>query len=104
MLLSYFGEKGTKKCHSCSSCAKKSVSDKDLILTLKTLLSREESISLGQLMLQTTYSKEQLVKALDSMVKEEVIEQKQGKNLNYSYYVHVHALFLIMCISFLPLF
>jgi len=78
MLLSYFGEKGTKKCHSCSSCAKKSVSDKDLILTLKTLLSREESISLGQLMLQTTYSKEQLVKALDSMVKEEVIEQKQA--------------------------
>ena len=77
-LLSYFGEKSKKNCDSCSNCIIDNSNVKDIIIALKTLLSDAEALSLKQLVLETTYSRERLLKALDVMVNEELIEETKA--------------------------
>ena len=74
-LLYYFGEVRTKRCDSCSNCNQESTQMKEIILELKKQLSSREMVSLSQLVLDTSYSSAQLIKALDAMVNEEIIEQ-----------------------------
>lgn len=74
-LLDYFDDSPKKTCQSCSNCVHKNSSTKNVILQLKNLLSRKETVSLEQLISESTYSSTQLIKALEIMVNEELIEQ-----------------------------
>jgi ATP-dependent DNA helicase RecQ len=74
-LLHYFGDSSKKTCQSCSNCVQENSSTKEVILQLKKLLSRGETVSLEQLISGTTYSSAQLIKALEIMANEELVEQ-----------------------------
>lgn len=77
-LLSYFGEKANKTCHSCSNCGVDNPKVKDTIQKLSELLSNKETLTLEYLVLETKCSREHVLEALDSMINEELIEQKNA--------------------------
>ena len=74
-LLAYFGEKSKKNCESCSNCKGNKNSLEDVIYSLKNLLSYTEALSLEELARDSVFTKSELIKALNSMTNEDLIQQ-----------------------------
>ena len=74
-LLNYFGETYKKKCGSCSNCVDEKSPIAKIISYLKQRLTREDALSLEQLIQDAPFDRTQLAVALDEMCAEEMVIQ-----------------------------
>lgn len=74
-LLRYFGEHPKKSCASCSNCVSETIDIHDIVKKIKALLTKEETLSLEELISKTNLARKNLIEALTFMIHEELIEE-----------------------------
>ncbi|MDG1822108.1 MAG: RecQ family ATP-dependent DNA helicase [Flavobacteriaceae bacterium] len=79
-LLAYFGETPQKSCGSCSNCTHQNHNKKAIREAVKNLLSNKEALSLDELILKSTYNRNQLIEALNALMHEKLIEESEPNN------------------------